>query len=90
MKSLKCFDLLHFNGGMNTVFHDGGMRSLQQKKIPGQLFTKMAAIFGFSEIGERDFLREAKKYTFGKSIFKRFFKSRKSEILPPFLSTLDT
>ena len=90
MKSLKCFDLLHFNGGMNTVFHDGGMRSLQQKKIPGQLFTKMTAKFGFSVIGERVFLKDPKKYTFGKSNFKTFFKSWISQILPPFLSTLDT
>ena len=51
---------------------------------------KMAAKFGFSGIGDRDILREAKKYTFGKSIFKTFFKNRNSEILPPFLSTLDS
>ena len=49
---------------------------------------KMAAIFGFSRIGERVFLEEVKKYTFGKSIFKTFFKNQNSEILPPFLSTL--
>ena len=47
----------------------------------------MAAKFGFSMIGKRDFLRDPKKYTFGKTNFKTFFKSRKSEILPPFLST---
>ena len=47
----------------------------------------MAAKFGFWEIGERDFLRDPKKYTFGKSIFKTFYKNRNSEILPPFLST---
>ena len=48
---------------------------------------KMAAIFGFSMIGERVFLEDPKKYTFGKTIFKTFFKNRNSEILPPFLST---
>ena len=51
---------------------------------------KMAAKFGFSMIGIRDFLRDPKKYTFGKSIFKTFCKNRKTEILPPFLSTLDS
>jgi len=50
----------------------------------------MAAKFGFSRIGTRDFLRDPKKYTFGKSIFKTFFKNRNSEILPPFLSTSDS
>jgi hypothetical protein len=53
-------------------------------------YKKMAAIFGFSRIGIRDILEDPKKYTFGKSIFKTFFKNRNSEILPPFLSTLDT
>ena len=48
----------------------------------------MAAIFRISRIGIRGFLREAKKYTFGKSNFKTFFKNRKTQILPPFLSTL--
>ena len=51
---------------------------------------KMAAIFGFSRIGIRDILEDPKKYTFGKSIFKTFFKNRNSEILPPFLSTLNS
>ena len=51
---------------------------------------KMAAKFGFSVIGKRDFLRDPKKYTFGKTNFKTFFKNRKSEILPPFLSTFNT
>ena len=51
------------------------------------LLQKMAAKFGFWEIGERVFLEDPKKYTFGKSIFKTFYKNRKSEILPPFLST---
>ena len=51
------------------------------------LLQKMAAIFGFWMIGERDFPRDPKKYTFGKSIFKTFSKNRKSQILPPFLST---
>ena len=51
---------------------------------------KMAAKFGFSLIGKRDFLEDPKKYTFGKSIFKTFSKSRKTQILPPFLSTLDS
>jgi hypothetical protein len=51
---------------------------------------KMAAKFGFSRIGERVFLEEVKKYTFGKSNFKTFYKNRNSEILPPFLSTLNT
>ena len=37
-----------------------------------------------------DFLREAKKYTFGKVNFKTFYKTRIFEILPPFLSTLNT
>ena len=53
-------------------------------------FVKMAAIFGFSVIGERDFMRDPKKYTFGKSIFKTFFQNRIFEILPPFLSTLNS
>ena len=47
----------------------------------------MAAKFGFSVIGERDFLRDPKKYTFGKSIFKTFYKNQNTQILPPFLST---
>ena len=51
-------------------------------------YIKMAAKYGFWEIGIRDFLRDPKKYTFGKSIFKTFCKNRNSEILPPFLSTL--
>ena len=37
-----------------------------------------------------DFLRDPKKYTFGKVNFKTFYKNRKSEILPPFLSTFNT
>ena len=41
----------------------------------------------FLGIGIRDILKGSKKYTFGKSIFKTFFKNRNSEILPPFLST---
>ena len=51
---------------------------------------KMAAKFVFSGIGDRDILRDPKKYTFGKTNFKTFFKNQKSQILPPFLSTLDT
>jgi len=51
---------------------------------------KMAAKFGFSLIGEWDFLRDPKKYTFGKSIFKTFCKNQKTQILPPFLSTSNT
>ena len=51
---------------------------------------KMAAKFGFSMIGERVFLEEVKKYTFGKSIFKTFYKNQKTQILPPFLSTFNT
>ena len=51
---------------------------------------KMAAKFGFSLIGKREFLRDPKKYTFGKTNFKTFYKTRIFEILPPFLSTLDT
>ena len=47
----------------------------------------MAAKLRFSVIGERDFLRDPKKYTFGKTNFKTFFKNRISQILPPFLST---
>ena len=54
------------------------------------LLQKMAAKYRFWEIGERVFLEEVKKYTFGKSIFKTFYKNRKSEILPPFLSTFNT
>ena len=54
------------------------------------LLQKMAAKFGFWEIGEREFQRDPKKYTFGKSIFKTFFQNRISQILPPFLSTLHT
>ena len=50
----------------------------------------MAAKFGFSLIGKRDFLRDPKKYTFGKSIFKTFCKNQKTQILPPFLSTFNT
>ena len=44
----------------------------------------------FERSGTRVFLEDPKKYTFGKSNFKTFFKSRKSEILPPFLSTSNT
>ena len=54
------------------------------------LLQKMAAKYRFWEIGERDFLRDPKKYTFGKSNFKTFLKSRIFEILPPFLSTFNT
>ena len=50
-------------------------------------YPKMAAKFGFSVIGKREFLRDPKKYTFGKSNFKTFYKNRKTQILPPFLST---
>ena len=49
---------------------------------------KVAAKFGFSGIGIRDFLRDPKKYTFGKTNFKTLFKNQKTQILPPFLSTL--
>jgi len=52
------------------------------------LLQKMAAKIGFSVIGQRDFLRDPKKYTFGKLNFKTFYKTRIFEILPPFLSTL--
>ena len=52
------------------------------------LLQKMAAKYRFWEIGERVFLEEVKKYTFGKSIFKTFSKNQKTQILPPFLSTL--
>jgi hypothetical protein len=54
------------------------------------ILQKMAAKYGFWEIRDKVFLEEVKKYTFGKSNFKTFCKNRKSEILPPFLSTLDT
>ena len=50
----------------------------------------MAAKLRFSVIGKRDFLEDPKKYTFGKSNFKTFLKTRIFEILPPFLSTLNT
>ena len=53
-------------------------------------YKKMAAKTGFWEIGERDFLRDPKKYTFGKLNFKTFYKTRIFEILPPFLSTFNT
>ena len=53
-------------------------------------FVKMAAKLRFSRIGKREFLRDPKKYTFGKSIFKTFCKNRKTQILPPFLSTSNT
>ena len=55
-----------------------------------RFYKKMAAKFGFSGIGIRDILEGSKKYTFGKSNFKTFFKNRNSEILPPFLSTSNT
>ena len=51
---------------------------------------KMAAKLRFWVIGKRDFLRDPKKYTFGKSIFKTFCKNQKTQILPPFLSTSDS
>tara|TARA_A100001015_G_C14855044_1_gene658020 strand:- start:294 stop:572 length:279 start_codon:yes stop_codon:yes gene_type:complete len=54
------------------------------------ILQKMAAIFGFSVIGERVFLEDPKKYTFGKTNFKTFFQNRIFEILPPFLSTLNS
>jgi hypothetical protein len=54
------------------------------------LLQKMAAKYRFWEIGEREFLRDPKKYTFGKSNFKTFLKSRIFQILPPFLSTFNT
>ena len=66
-------------------------RGMYYKSIPHHLILyKMAAKFGFSVIGERDFQRDPKKYTFGKTNFKTFFKNRKTQILPPFLSTSNT
>ena len=53
-------------------------------------YKKMAAKFGFWEIGERGGLEEVKKYPFGKVNFKTFFKNQKTQILPTFLSTFNT
>ena len=66
--------------------HSGAER--EARRDYKRILQKMAAIFGFSLIGKRDFMRDPKKYTFGKSNFKTFFKTRKFEILPP--STLNS
>ena len=79
-----------FGPCVGRAFGPRGAKRRDYKKYIIGYPTKMAAIFGFSVIGERDFLRDPKKYTFGKSIFKTFCKNRKSEILPPFLSTSNT
>jgi hypothetical protein len=55
-----------------------------------EFYKKWRQNMDFERSGIRFFLEEVKKYTFGKSNFKTFCKNRKSEILPPFLSTLDT
>ena len=65
-------------------------RSAKRDATTKESNKKMAAKFRFSVIGERDFLRDPKKYTFGKSNFKTFFQNRISQILPPFLSTSNT
>ena len=86
-KILPCFVFSSFG---SLIIHLYGILFFLQDIFIVRVLRKLAAIFGFSVIGEKVFLRRGKKYTFGKSIFKTFFQNRISQILPPFLSTSDS